>query len=212
MKINVFTFGPFQENTYLLHNDENQFLLVDPGCFHPEEEKELEEAVDKLGGKVQAILQTHCHIDHILGTAFSQETFEAKVYAHEKDLVWYNNAQAAGERYGLPVKAPKPVDVLIKEEETLKFGDLELEVMFIPGHAPGHVVFIHHESKQIIGGDVLFQGSIGRTDLPYCDHDLLISGIKEKLYSLPDDYRVWPGHGPSTLLGEEKKTNPFVRI
>lgn len=211
MELKCFTFNPFQENTYILWDEQDNCLIIDPGCFTNTEQQELLSFIKDKNLKPLAILHTHAHVDHIMGTAFLQSHYGIDTYVNKKDLVWYESAEISGERWGIKVEQPEAPSHFIPEIGDLSFGQMKLEIRFIPGHAPGHVVFIHHESKQIIAGDVLFLNSIGRTDLPFCDHDALINGIHEQLFPLDDDYMVHPGHGPSTSIGNERKNNPFLR-
>lgn len=211
MQVISFTFNPFQENTYVLIDNEENCLIVDPGCHEKYEEDELIDFISSENLTPLAILQTHAHIDHILGTAKMQDHYKLDTYLHDGDNLWYSQAKMSGDRWGIQVTQPDPATHQLKHGDEIRLGNFDLEVRFTPGHAPGHVVFIDHKTKQVIGGDVLFKGSIGRTDLPMCNHDDLITSIKEQLFTLEDDYQVHPGHGPSTTIGEEKATNPFLQ-
>ena len=211
MQIHSFVFSPFQENTYILIDDDKTCAIVDPGCYNASEESTLKNFIIENDLKPVLLLQTHCHIDHIFGNKFVCDTWGLKTRMHELDLPWMENAEASAKRWELNVNPPAvPTDNFIKEGEIIKFGSTELEVRFVPGHAPGHIVFIHHNSKSVIGGDTLFKGSIGRTDLPLCNHEDLIKHINSELLSLPDDYTVYSGHGPSTTIGFERTNNPFL--
>ena len=211
MEVTCLTFNPFQENTYLLHDETKECVVVDPGCYDKREQEELKKYIADKGLKVVRLLNTHCHIDHVLGNKFVADTYGVELEIHPEDEQTLRSVPAYAPVYGFPMYAEQLPARYLKEGENVTFGNTELEVIFTPGHAPGHVVFYHKEDKTVIGGDVLFQGSIGRTDLPGGDFDTLIQSIKSKLFTLPDDVTVYPGHGPETTIGYEKKYNPFLR-
>lgn len=210
MHLKVFTFNPFQENTYLLWDESGACVIIDPGNSLSREDEELVEAIENLRLKPAAIWLTHAHADHVCGTAFLVRRFQLPVAVHRQDVRLLENAPFFATLFGFSMEAPPAPSLFVEEGKELFLGDTALEVRHIPGHAPGHVVYIHHESRQILAGDVLFCESIGRTDLPGGNHELLISGIREKLLTLPDDYVVWPGHGPATTIGHERRFNPFL--
>lgn len=211
MKIKRFTFNAFAENTYLLHDDTGECVIVDPGCYDKQEQEELKTYISDNNLKVVRLLNTHCHIDHVLGNKFVADTYNIGLEIHEKDLETLRAIPVYAPSYGFTNYSEQLPASFITEDEPVTFGNTSLEVIFAPGHAPGHVVFYHKEDKTLIGGDVLFQSSIGRTDLPGGDHDTLIQSIKTKLFTLPDEVTVYPGHGPETTIGYEKKYNPFLR-
>ncbi len=212
IKIKVFVFNPFQENTYVLSDDSNEAIIIDPGCHESYEKKELQSWVEENKLNVKAIYNTHCHIDHVLGNDFCKNTFKAPLLIPEGEDQVYKAVKTYSDSYGIMGYHEAEVDTLIDETHIIKFGHTELKSMFIPGHAPGHLVFYNEEENICIGGDVLFQRSIGRTDLPGGNHDALITNIREKLFQLDDNMQVYPGHGPVTTIGEEKKYNHFVGI
>jgi len=162
--------------------------------------------------EVEKLWNTHCHIDHVLGNQFIKDKFGVKLHVHKKDEEVLKAVEAYAPSYGFANYESSEIDEYISESSPMTFGNSSLDVLFVPGHAPGHVAFVDHESKSIIGGDVLFDGSIGRTDLPGGDFDTLIKSIQEKFFKLDDDYTVYPGHGPTTTLGKEKVSNPFCAI
>jgi len=211
IEIQKFTFNPFQENTYLLFDESKSAIVIDPGCYEREEENEIKSFIDDHELKLVKVLNTHCHIDHVLGNAFFYDTYGLKPILHKKDLSILKAVKDYGTAFGInPTPSPEPEE-FIEEGDNITFGNSTLRTLHIPGHAPGHVVFINDSQKIIIGGDILFYGSIGRTDLPGGDHDTLIKSIHEKLMTLNDDFVVYPGHGPSTNIGFEKKNNPFLQ-
>ena len=213
MKIQTFTFNPFQENTYLLYDDSGECVVVDAGCYEKHEQEELKRFIKDHGLKPVKNISTHGHIDHVLGNDFVCREFGVDLYVYEKDVETHLGVKAYAPVYGFPGYTEKQPDQVIAEgTERIGFGNTELQVIFAPGHAPGHVVYFHPPTKQLIGGDVLFQRSIGRTDLPGGDYDTLIASIHEKIFPLGNDVVVHPGHGPATTIGEEKRENPFCAI
>ncbi|WP_192823069.1 MBL fold metallo-hydrolase [Rufibacter sp. LB8] len=210
LHIESFTFNPFQENTYVLYDDSQQCVVIDPGCSNKQEEQELQAFIEAKGLTVARLLNTHCHIDHVLGNKFVADTFGVPLEIHEDDLAVLRSVPTYSAAYGFPQYQEQLPEKFLKEGENVTFGNTELEVLFTPGHAPGHVVFYHLASKTVIGGDVLFQRSIGRTDLPGGNFETLLESIRTKLFTLPEDVTVYPGHGPSTTIGEEKTSNPFL--
>lgn len=212
MEVLSLTFGPFQENTYVLVDDNGECAIVDPGCSNSQERNYLKTVVEERGLKPVCLLNTHCHIDHVFGNAFVAEEWSLDLHAHKLDLPTLEMVPLSCQLYGIPgyMESPKP-KVFIDEGDVISFGNTQLDIIFVPGHAPGHVAFISHADKVVINGDVLFKGSIGRTDLPGGDHAELERSIREKMYALPDDYVVCCGHGPNTTIGDEKVSNAFFR-
>jgi len=211
MKIARFTFNPFAENTYVLQDDTNECVVVDSGCSDQHEKDQLKNYIAANNLKVVRLLNTHCHIDHVLGNKFVANTYNVGLEIHEKDLETLRAIPVYAPVYGITNYQEQLPASYLNEGEQVKFGNTTLEIIFAPGHAPGHVVFYNKEDKTLIAGDVLFQESIGRTDLPGGDHETLLNSIRTKLFVLPDDVTVYPGHGPETTIGHEKKYNPFLR-
>jgi hydroxyacylglutathione hydrolase len=210
IKIDFFTFGPFQENTYILSDETRQCIIIDPGCYDDAERAELKGFISAHDLKPVRLLNTHCHIDHVFGNKFIAETYHLGLQIHKKDLPVLQSLMQVAHMYQLNAEeSPEPAK-FIDEGDKIEFGNSKLDILFCPGHCPGHVVFVSHEQKFVIGGDVLFYGSIGRTDLPGGHHQTLIDSIKNKLFPLGDEYTVWPGHGPETNIGFERRSNPFL--
>lgn len=212
LNLKKFTFNDFQENTYLLYNDKGSGIIIDPGCYYKEEQDELKLFVAENNITIERLIMTHSHIDHILGAHFIYKEYGILPEVHEKDLDTFLSVKTYADVYGFKnyIEADTPKTTL-KEKELIKLdNENELEIRFVPGHAPGHVVFINHNEKYVINGDCLFMGSIGRTDLPGGNHEQLLKSIKRELFSLPDDYTVYCGHGPETTIGHEKQHNPFL--
>jgi len=185
-------------------------VFIDPGFFYTEEHDEIKQYIADKKLKPVQITNTHCHFDHIMGVEFLRNEYHIPFAAHPDDAFWIEKATDQGHMFGFEVKPVRPIDSFLNENEQVKFGNSVFEIIHIPGHSPGHVVFYNKESKVLIAGDVLFYGSIGRTDLPGGNHESLISNIKNKLFKLPDETKVYSGHGPETTLGFEKTTNPFL--
>lgn len=206
----IFTFNPFQENTYLIVSNK-QAVIIDPGCFDGREKKELESYILENELTPVRLLNTHCHIDHILGNRFVSDRWNLLPELNEKDLDILKALPNYGHMFGVGVLEESPLpENYLNEGDVIEFGDVKLDILFVPGHAPGHIIFINHAEKYVIGGDCLFRESIGRTDLPGGDHQTLLDSIRAKMFTLPDDYVVYPGHGPETTIGYEKKNNPFL--
>lgn len=211
MQIRSFTFNPFSENTYVLYDDTRECVVVDPGCAFTDEEEELEAFIKTNRLTVKHILLTHAHVDHIFGCDFVHKTYNVGITMHRDDLFLLQRGPQMGMMYGLPVKeAPEPV-AFLEEGDVFRFGNTELDVLHTPGHSPGSITFVNRASKSVISGDVLFQGSIGRWDLPGGNQELLLQNIRSKLFTLPDDFQVFSGHGQPTAIGVEKKFNPFFQ-
>ncbi len=210
LKIKSFVFSPIQENTYLLYNEFNDCLIIDPGCYFPEEKDELKSFITQSGLTARMLLNTHCHLDHVFGNKFIAETYELTLQLHEKEKTLLDYAPASGLMYNMPFENYAGKYIYLKEGDIIKLGDDELKVIEAPGHSPGHICFYCAKQNFIISGDVLFHRSIGRTDFPGGNHETLLKNIREKLFVLPEETKVYSGHGPVTTIGEEKKENPFL--
>ena len=211
MTVTGFTFNPFSENTYVLHDQTGECVIIDPGCYEKQEQDMLRSFLAEQKLKVVLLLNTHCHIDHVFGNKFITDTYQVPFLIHRQEVATLQAVPVYAPAYGFPHYQPATPTGFLTPGENITFGQTELQVLFTPGHAPGHVVFYHQESGVCLGGDVLFQRSIGRTDLPGGDFDTLIRSIRTQLFTLPDAVRVYPGHGPSTTIGEEKQANPFLK-
>ena len=212
MKIKRFVFNPFQENTFVLYDESKECVIIDPGCYEKAEEEELENFISENGLKPVALLNTHCHIDHILGNQFVAEKWGVELQMHKDDLPLLENAEQVSKMYGLQNYSGSPFPKhFLKEGDKFTFGESKLDVIFTPGHAPGHICFYSEQHNFIISGDVIFQMSIGRTDLPFGDFDTLIKSITEKIFPLPGQTQIHCGHGPSTVLNYEREHNPFLQ-
>lgn len=210
IQVQSFTFNPFAENTYVLWDDESlEAAIIDPGCYEPEEQEQLQQFIEKKGLTPTLLLNTHCHIDHVLGNWFVKKVWNLPLQIHQLDDQVLRAVPTYAPMYGFSRFQPTEADAWLTEGQELQLGKEVLKVLFVPGHAPGHVVFWQPEQKFCINGDCLFNGSIGRTDLPGGDHDTLLSSIRQKLFTLPEETKIYCGHGPATTIGHEKKHNPF---
>ncbi|CAN5900560.1 MBL fold metallo-hydrolase [soil metagenome] len=210
LQIKSFEFSPIQENTYLLYNEFKDCLIIDPGCYFDDEKDALVNYINKMELKPQMLLNTHCHLDHVFGNKFIAEKFGLTLRIHQKEKFVLDFAPKSGLLYNLPFDNYQAGLIYLKEGDTILLGQDELKVIEAPGHSPGHICFYCAKQNFIIAGDVLFNRSIGRTDLPGGDHETLLKNIREKLFVLPDETVVYSGHGPKTTIGEEKKHNPFL--
>ncbi len=210
VRVHAFTFNPFMENTYVLSDESGECIIIDPGCYEKGEQEALTSALEKEECQPVRLINTHCHIDHVLGNKFVADHYGLSLEMHELDVPLLHSVADYAPMYGFRYDpSPEPASFL-KEGDKVTFGNSELEVLHVPGHAPGHIVLLCRDQEFIIGGDVLFRGGIGRTDLPGGEHNTLIRGIKEKLLPIGDAWTVYPGHGEPTTLGEEKAHNPFL--
>lgn len=210
ISIHAFTFNPFQENTYLLFDATKQCVIIDPGCSNDAERKQLADFITANSLTPVKLVNTHCHIDHILGNKFISTTYGLELEANENDLKTLAAGRVSADIFGIEYEESPLPKLFLNEGDTVLFGDSKLEIVFTPGHSAGSICFINAENKFVIGGDVLFYQSIGRTDLPGGNHQQLLDSIRTKLFVLPADYTVYPGHGPSTTIGFEQKNNPFL--
>lgn len=208
--IHSFVFSPLAENTYLLFNDSKECIIVDPGCYFPNERKELEHYISVNHLQPKYLLNTHCHLDHVFGNQFIIQTYAVPLYVHPDEQVVLRYAPQAAERWNLPFDNYNGPLLLLREGDTIELGADILKVIEAPGHSPGHICFYCEEQGFLIGGDVLFRNSIGRTDLPGGNFETLVKNIRTKLFTLPDKTVVYSGHGECTTIEYEKKYNPFL--
>lgn len=212
LNIQKFVFNTFSENTYVLWDDESfECMIIDPGCSDISEENELFDFIEEKNLIPKYLINTHCHIDHIIGVNSVLNKFKIKYLAPENDLPLLDHAVSQAEMFGLYLDEIKKPDEYLSEESDLKLGDENIKCLFTPGHTPGEFCLYSETNKICITGDVLFQGSIGRTDLWGGNYSQLIQSIKTKLLALPDDVVIYPGHGDNSTIGEEKKLNPFLK-
>jgi hydroxyacylglutathione hydrolase len=209
MKIQTFVFSPFEVNTYVIYDQTGECVIIDPACYDNGEQTQLTEFISENHLKPVHLLFTHCHLDHVFGSAFVSNRYHLEPSAHKNEESNNTNAVHAARLYGINMEAPVALKSFIDEQNQIRYGQSVLNIFFIPGHTAGSLLFYNLLEKFVISGDVLFDGSIGRTDLPGGNFESLITGIREKLFSLPDDIVVYPGHGHTTTIGKERKSNPF---
>lgn len=211
MTLKQFTFNAYSENTFVLSDETKECIIIDPGCYDPAERDMLVDYISQEELNPVKLVNTHCHIDHVLGNKFVAEKYQLKLVAHELEKPVLAAVENYAPSMGFKYEPSPPIEIFINEAQTLTFGNTTLGILFTPGHSPGSVCFHHKAQNILIGGDVLFQMSIGRTDLPGGEHDTLIKSIQQKLWPLPDETIVYPGHGPSTNIAFEKANNPFLQ-
>jgi len=207
-----FVFNTFMEKTYILWDETKEAIVVDPGCYEKAEKEELTSFILSQELKITSIVNTHCHIDHVLGNDFLKEKYKAPLLIPEGEHVVLRAVKSYAPQYGFPLYRECEPDGYLNTSEGLLFGKSKLEILSLPGHSPDHVGFFDAHSNNIFSGDVLFYRSIGRTDLPGGSHQTLINSIHTKLFELPNEVVVYPGHGQNTTIGEEKSQNPFCAI
>ena len=205
-----FVFGPFQENSYVLYDETRECVIIDPGNNTASEDKKLSDFISENNLIVKRLILTHGHIDHINGNKYVFDTYGLLPEVHQSDVYFIEKHVASATMYGLPAQQSPMPKTYLKEGDVIEFGNSKLETIHTPGHSPGSITFYNIEQKFMIAGDVLFYGSIGRTDLPMGNMNDLISSIKNKLFALGDEMKVYNGHGQSTTIGFEKLHNPFL--
>lgn len=212
LEVKKFVFNPLMENTYVLFDETGDCIIIDPGCVEKWEENQLTEFIQSKKLTVKKLINTHCHIDHVLGNAFVKRQFNVDLFIHPIEEAMLRAVKSYASNYGFFQYQESTPDHFLNEGDTVAFGNQLLNVLFVPGHSPGHIALYHPLTKTLISGDVLFENSIGRTDLPGGNFEVLIKSIHQKLFTLPDDVTVYCGHGPETSIGFEKRTNPFCAI
>lgn len=211
LTVSSFEFSPVHENTYVVHNETGDCIIIDPGCYFGNERNELKEFIQNGHLLPKYLLNTHCHLDHVFGNKFIHDTYGLTLHIHEKEKPVLDYAPTSGLSWGLPFDNYRGDLIFLREGEVIRLGEDELQVLFTPGHSPGHISFYCAAQNFVLSGDVLFMQSIGRTDLPGGSFETLIRSIRTRLFVLPDETIVYPGHGPITTVGEEKAGNPFLK-
>lgn len=210
MKIESFTVGPFSENTYLVTKN-REAILIDPGFSSRSEMQAFDDALTGSGAELTGVLLTHAHVDHVLGLNQILHKNHVPVYLNHSDLYLWENFESQSSMFGIRTGGFSFTPEPLNEQDGFEIGDFSIDILYTPGHSPDHVSLYFPDENLVIAGDALFRESIGRTDLYKGDFELLASSIREKLYTLPDDTVVYPGHGPATTIGYEKKNNAFVK-
>jgi len=210
LTVKHFTFSPVQENTYVVYNENDACCIIDPGCYSPKERNELKQFISDMKLQPKYLLNTHCHLDHIFGNKYVHETYGLTLHMHEKEKPVLDRGPEMGLVWGLPFENYSGELIYLSEYDQVKLDDDIFTVLFTPGHSPGSICFYCEAQQFVISGDVLFERSIGRTDLPGGDYNTLIDSIRSRLFILPDNVKVYPGHGYPTTIGDEKVHNPFL--
>jgi hydroxyacylglutathione hydrolase len=210
LEIKAFEVNPLQENTYIIHNETRQAIIIDPGCFFTAEEELIKDYIAVNNLQPVKIINTHCHFDHVFGSKWATKQYGLEMWIHEAEEPIMRNASQSVLKYGLGFDNYTGPLHYLQEGDTVTLGDDVLQVLFTPGHSPGSISFYCAAQQFVISGDVLFRQSVGRTDIPGGDFAVLENSIRTRLYTLPDATVVYPGHGGPTSIGYEKKFNPFV--
>ena len=210
MNLKAFVNNPYQENTYIVYDETGACAIIDPGMYNAAEQNAVVSYIKDNNLNPVLLLNTHCHIDHVLGNKFIFDQYGLKPQFHKGELVLLHSIPSYAPMQGINYEISPEPEVFLPEFGTITLGNSTLEILFAPGHSPAHLCFYSKADGFIIGGDVLFKGSIGRTDLPGGNFDVLIGSIKNQLFTLPDEVKVYPGHGPFTTIGFEKLHNPFL--
>jgi hydroxyacylglutathione hydrolase len=211
LQVYQISFNPFQENTYIISNEQHQCWIVDPGMSNTPEQQEMLSIINEKKLIPKAIINTHAHIDHILGVDFLADEFKVPFFLHEKELPILQNAPNTAKMFGFHYEGVQTPVQFYSEKAPLMLGKDSIEIRFVPGHSPGSIALYSKNDNWVISGDALFSGSIGRTDLLMGDYDQLIRSIKEQLLTLPDDTIVYSGHGAPTKISIERNNNPFLK-
>ena len=212
LNVKKFTFNPFLENTYVVTDEFKNAVIIDPGCYYKAEQNELDSYVLKNNLKLKSILHTHSHLDHMFGTAYLADKYNLDLWICKEDLLTYQSYEKVCEVYGVPITfSPNPTPKFFDLKQLIQIDGIKFEILYVPGHSPGHVAFYNKENNFLINGDCLFENSIGRTDLPGGNHQQLIDSIKNEIFILPDETLVYCGHGNETTIKAEKSFNPFLR-
>ena len=212
LSIETLVFNSFQVNTYLVKNENGDCLVIDPAFYSPEEVKAFDRHISSAGLTISGQLNTHCHVDHVLGVKHVQTAYKCPLRAHPEEAGLLKNVPIMGEVFGLNVEALSGIDQHVSDDESISLGEDILKAILVPGHSPGSLSYYAQEAGFVITGDALFEGSIGRTDLPGGDYDTLINAIRSRLLTLPPETIVYPGHGNPTTIGEEASNNPFLSM
>jgi glyoxylase-like metal-dependent hydrolase (beta-lactamase superfamily II) len=208
--VKTFICNPFQENTYILYDETGECVIVDAGCYGPDEQENIDSFIAGNNLKPVKLLNTHGHIDHIAGIEYLSKKYGIELYIHADDVDNINRSATMGAAWGFNIQVPTCKVNFVEENDKVTFGTSTLKVIALPGHTKGGVGYYNDEQKIIMVGDTLFRGSIGRTDLPGGDYETIIRSIIKNLLPLGDEVRYYSGHGESSTLGHERRYNPFV--
>ena len=210
IQVKTYAFNPFLENTYLIYDETNSCIILDPGCYFAEEQKKLTDFIENNRLRPEYIVHSHGHVDHILGTNFLRDHYNIQAIMHQDDLEILRRSKDFGEMIGIEIEQPRDPEIFVKEGEQITFGNTAFDILHLPGHSPGSIGLYNKEAQVIFAGDVLFRRGIARTDLMGGDHSTLLNNIKSKLFVLDDATIVYPGHGEHTTIKEEKAENTML--
>jgi len=210
LTIQTFCFNAFQENTYVLYNEQKEAIIIDPGCYLKNEQAILAEFISDNNLTPMLLLNTHCHLDHVFGNNFVSEKYNLTAHFHKNEQPVIDRLPEGGARWGVPCEPYKGLVKYIEHNEIIVFGKDQFRALLTPGHSPGSLCFYHEKQDFMLGGDLIFKDGVGRTDLPGCNPLDLISSISTQILPLPDTLTIYSGHGPATTLGREKKSNPYI--
>lgn len=211
LHVKVFALNPVQENTYIVYNNNGKAIIIDPGCYSNAEQEMLKRFLEQNSLTPVQLLNTHCHLDHVFGNKWVYETFGLELHIHPNEELVLQYAPTSGLKWGLPFENYNGPLYFLHEGNSVFLDEDEFKILLTPGHSPGSICFYNAQQNFVIGGDVLFYESIGRTDLPGGSHETLLNSIQQELFVLPDETIVYNGHGRRTTIGHEKKYNPFLQ-
>lgn len=212
MKVKVFVFNPFQENTYVISDENHNAAIVDAGCYNTSEVALIKRFIDDNELRVKYFINTHCHVDHLLGLNLLKSIYNVEAYAHSDDLPLLKTFPQQAMSFGFSVDKIPEIDKIVADGDALSLGNGSIGIIHTPGHTPGSICLYLQNEKMLLTGDTLFYHSIGRTDLPGGSYDAINRSITTKLMVLPDDVAVYPGHGESTSIGDERRSNPYIEM
>lgn len=210
LTIHRMVFNAFQVNTYIVYHSDGDAMIVDPACYTSREQEEINRFITKNKLNVRHIVHTHCHVDHILGTRYVCETFGLLPKMHQGGLPFYESMVEFAFGYGFEVDKPFMPAEYLADADVITLGDQQLKVSYTPGHADGSICLVSESDKWIITGDLVFYGSIGRTDLPTGNIEMLLTSVRRAVLVYPDEFVLYPGHGHQTTIGYERRNNPFL--
>jgi glyoxylase-like metal-dependent hydrolase (beta-lactamase superfamily II) len=210
LDIKVLVFNAFQVNTYVVYHSNGECLLVDPACYTAREQGQLTRFLDEHQLTVKHVVNTHSHVDHVLGAGYVYQTYGIKPKIHRQGLVFYDHLVAHAHSFGFDLDEVVVPEEFLSDGDHLMLGDETLRILYTPGHADGSICLAYDTGQWIITGDLIFNGSIGRTDLPTGNLECLLTSVREKIFPNPDDYTLYPGHGQPTTIGFERRNNPYL--
>lgn len=211
MEIKVFHFNPIVVNTYIISDETNEAIIVDPGNCRSYEDEQIKAYVLSKNLKIKYIINTHPHVDHVAGNGWCVAEYKAPVCMHKAGLPIYEKSYAYAVAFGMSIDSLPNPDKYLNDGDELSFGNTSFSILYTPGHCDGSICLVFADSKIVLTGDLIFENSVGRSDLPTGNETVLMQSIKEKIFALDDDFVILSGHGDKTTVGQEKKMNPYIR-